>query len=186
MGWNFALPNQNIHWDFEVLKQVFSILKKGGTAIFPISDYELARANKKISKRPYYLCIEPYYLGRNDLERNIIRVLKRLPILLLTPKYLCPCSCKHYEKYMSCSVTADNIPFSLIEQLRSFCIEREIKAVFVTFNIEDKPDINMVSKTIADYVIDLPKDVLLPNSYMLNDAGKQKLMDDYIKVIVNK
>ena len=176
---NFTLKEQMLAMDFMVLQQTFSILKEGGTALFVLNAYQCCLGWKtQRDLRPYYWLFWPYYIARNPLHLFYIRVVKRLPLLMLRP-YDVYCMMRRdteekifereikREKRELTKLTSEKREagiaktITLIKTIIDFCTERNIKPVFsfapFTFTTNNEALTKKIRTKYSEYITDFSK-----------------------------
>lgn len=165
---NFALSGQSLATDFLVLQQCFSILKSGGVAVFPLSIHSCYCGWKKArDMRPYYWLFWPMDIARNQLELFYIRVAKRFPIIMVRPwdvfkswKNGDPVKEQHNQirelRHLSEAERCKGLDktIKLINEIISFCEERDIIPVFSFYQNGESIAINAIRKVTGKYFKD--------------------------------
>ena len=121
-GFDWSLREQNLKWDFNVLKHFFSILKPGGVAVFPLTGSFVRDLSCRTSLRRYYLPMMPYYLSDSTIKRTYIRICKRLPFMAIRPSDLLPSGRSGGGNLYICSVEDWQSADSLISDICLFCL----------------------------------------------------------------
>lgn len=84
-AFDLSLAGQNLEWDYNVIRQFFSILKPNGCVVFPLSGGFVDDLCNKVDERKYYMCLRPYFFSQSQLKMMYIRICKHIPILAWRP-----------------------------------------------------------------------------------------------------
>lgn len=124
-GFDWSLKDQNLEWDFNVLKHFFSILKPGGVAVFPLTDFFVSDLMKGTSECRYYTSMMPYFFSSSPAKRTFIRICKRIPLIPLLVLGGLKLQTKRTR-----GMPGEKIK-KLLAEICSFCEERDIRPLFI-------------------------------------------------------
>ena len=125
-AFDWSLSGQNLQWDFNVIRQFFSILKPKGYVVFPLSDKFVDDLCHKVDESKYYMCIRPYFFSQSKYKTMYIRICKHIPLLAWRPKFMHQSNPVLGENRDKAYEMADK----LISQICEFLTDRDLKCFF--------------------------------------------------------
>lgn len=125
-AFDWSLAGQNLQWDYNVIRQFFSILKPNGCVVFPLTDRFVVDLYNKVDEKKYYMYLRPYFFSQSQLKMMYVRICKHIPILAWCPKIFNRQMHRGGGNFETAYEKAD----LLISQICDFLTERDLRAYF--------------------------------------------------------